>query len=62
MDWIHLTQDRCRWWALVNTVMNLLVPKTLGISSLDKQMLASQGGLGSVVFVSFSSGLLSKVL
>jgi hypothetical protein len=23
--WIHLTQDRDRWWALVNTVMNLRV-------------------------------------
>jgi hypothetical protein len=24
--WIHLTQDRDRWWAFVDTVMNLLVP------------------------------------
>jgi hypothetical protein len=22
VDWIHLAQDRDRWWALVNTVMN----------------------------------------
>jgi hypothetical protein len=26
VDWIHLAQDRDQWQALVNTVMNLLVP------------------------------------
>jgi hypothetical protein len=26
MDWIDLAQDRDQWSALVNTVMNLLVP------------------------------------
>jgi hypothetical protein len=26
MDWIDLTQDRDQWSALVNTVMNLMVP------------------------------------
>jgi hypothetical protein len=25
-DWIHWAQDRDRWLALVNTVMNLPVP------------------------------------
>jgi hypothetical protein len=25
MDWIHLAQDKEKWRALVNTVMNLLV-------------------------------------
>jgi hypothetical protein len=25
-NWIHLAQDRVRWWACVNTVMNLRVP------------------------------------
>jgi hypothetical protein len=26
VDWIHLVQDRDRWQALMNTVMNLRVP------------------------------------
>ena len=25
-DWMELAQDRDRWWELVSTVMNLLVP------------------------------------
>jgi hypothetical protein len=25
VEWIQLAQDRDRWWALVNTVMNLWV-------------------------------------
>jgi hypothetical protein len=30
VDWIQLAQDRDRWWALTNTVMNhrLLAPRS----------------------------------
>jgi len=30
MDWIDLAQDRNRWWALENAVMNLRVPYSAG--------------------------------
>ena len=25
VDWIHMAQDKDRWWALVNAVMNVCV-------------------------------------
>jgi len=30
MDWIDLAQDRDRWWALVNAVMNIWIPYSAG--------------------------------
>jgi hypothetical protein len=33
MDWIHLAQVRVHWQALVNTEMNLGVPKMAGFFS-----------------------------
>jgi hypothetical protein len=30
MDWINVAQDRDRWWALMNAVMNLQVPYNAG--------------------------------
>jgi hypothetical protein len=30
MDWIYLAQDRIKWRALVNKIMNLRVPQNVG--------------------------------
>ena len=30
MNWIDLAEDKDRWWALVNAVMNHRVPKNEG--------------------------------
>jgi hypothetical protein len=26
VDWIHVAQDKDKWWVLVNMVMNIWVP------------------------------------
>jgi len=31
VGWIDLAQDRDKWWAVVNTVMNLRIPYNAGI-------------------------------
>jgi len=44
MDWTDLTDGRYRWLALVNVVMNLLVPYNGGIAGLAEDRVASQKG------------------
>jgi hypothetical protein len=48
MDWTDLAQDRGRWQALVNAVMNLQVPYNAGSFRLVEDLLASQEGLYSM--------------
>jgi hypothetical protein len=45
MDWIDPAQDRYRWRSLLNTIMNLRVPKH---SSVAAKLAASQEGLSSM--------------
>jgi hypothetical protein len=41
VDWIHLSHNKIKWWALVNMVMTFRFHKTW-ISRLAEQLLASQ--------------------
>jgi hypothetical protein len=51
IGWDGLAQDRDRWGALVNSVMNLWVHKMLGSSLVAAQMVASRVVHSSTVLV-----------
>jgi hypothetical protein len=53
VDWIGLAQDRYRWRALVNSVMNLRLPRNAGNYRMAAQFVASQAVLSSTELVSY---------
>jgi hypothetical protein len=58
VDWIHLAQDREKWWT-VGYIKNLKVPWSIGnFFLLVEELLASQQGLCSMELVRFVSSVL----
>jgi hypothetical protein len=51
VDWIGLAQDRNRWRALVNSVMNLRFPINAGNYRMAAQLVASRAVLSSTELV-----------
>jgi hypothetical protein len=45
VSWIHLSHDRNKWRAAVNTVMNFKLHKMWEIVGMAQELLASQRGL-----------------
>jgi hypothetical protein len=54
VDWIGLAQDRNRWRALVNSVLNLRVHKMLGNYRVASQLATTRVVLSSIELFSFS--------
>jgi hypothetical protein len=52
VDWIGLAQDRYRWRALVNSVMNIRIPLNAGNYREAAQVVASRAVLSSTELVS----------
>jgi hypothetical protein len=48
MDWIDVSQDKDRWWALVNAVMKIRVHKMRVLPRLAENGLASVEGFRSM--------------
>jgi hypothetical protein len=53
VDWIGLAQDRYRWRAPVNSVMNLWVPLNAGNYRVAAQLVASRAVLSSTELVRY---------
>jgi hypothetical protein len=51
MFWIGLAEDRYRWRALVNSVMNLRVPYNAGNYRMAAQLVASRAVLSSTELI-----------
>jgi hypothetical protein len=51
VDWTGLAQDRYRWRAVVNSVMNFVLHKIMGINRVAAQLMASREVLSSTDLV-----------